>query len=49
MIRSMFTAISSLNLNQNYLDVISDNLANSNTNRLQKPAGLCFKINSLKL
>lgn len=31
MIRSMFTAISSLNLNQNYLDVISDNLANSNT------------------
>jgi flagellar hook protein FlgE len=31
MIRSMFTAISSLNLNQNYLDVISDNLANQNT------------------
>ena len=31
MIRSMFTAISSLNLNQNYLDVIADNLANSNT------------------
>jgi flagellar hook protein FlgE len=31
MIRSMFTAISSLNLNQTYLDVISDNLANSNT------------------
>jgi flagellar hook protein FlgE len=27
----MFTAISSLNLHQNYLDVISDNLANSNT------------------
>lgn len=31
MIRSMCTAISSLNLNQTYLDVISDNLANSNT------------------
>lgn len=31
MIRSMYTAISSLNLNQTYLDVISDNLANSNT------------------
>lgn len=31
MIRSMFTAISSLNLHQTYLDVISDNLANSNT------------------
>ncbi len=31
MIRSMFTAISALNLHQNYLDVISDNLANSNT------------------
>lgn len=31
MIRSMFTAISSLNLHQSYLDVISDNLANSNT------------------
>lgn len=31
MIRSMFTAISSLNLNQTFLDVISDNLANSNT------------------
>ncbi len=31
MIRSMFTAISSLNLHQNYLDVIADNLANANT------------------
>ncbi len=31
MIRSMFTAISALNLHQNYLDVIADNLANSNT------------------
>lgn len=31
MIRSMFTAISSLNLHQSFLDVISDNLANSNT------------------
>lgn len=31
MIRSMFTAISALNLHQTYLDVISDNLANSNT------------------
>ncbi|PKO03645.1 MAG: hypothetical protein CVU43_01980 [Chloroflexi bacterium HGW-Chloroflexi-5] len=31
MIRSMFTAISSLNLNQTFLDVISDNLANANT------------------
>lgn len=31
MIRSMFTAISALNLNQTFLDVISDNLANSNT------------------
>ncbi|MBA4385185.1 MAG: hypothetical protein C0410_10660 [Anaerolinea sp.] len=31
MIRSMTTAISALNLNQTFLDVISDNLANSNT------------------
>lgn len=31
MLRSMFTAISSLSLHQNYLDVIADNLANSNT------------------
>ena len=31
MIRSMFTAISSLNLHQTYLDVIADNLANTNT------------------
>ena len=32
MIRSMFTAISSLNLHQKYLDVVSNNLANANTN-----------------
>lgn len=31
MIRSMFTAISSLNLHQKYLDVVSNNLANANT------------------
>jgi flagellar hook protein FlgE len=31
MLRSMFTAISSLTLHQSYLDVISDNLANANT------------------
>ncbi|MDD5369944.1 MAG: flagellar hook protein FlgE [Anaerolineaceae bacterium] len=31
MLRSMFTAVSSLNLHQNYLDVIADNLANANT------------------
>ncbi len=31
MIRSMFTAIGALNLNQTWLDVISDNLANSTT------------------
>jgi flagellar hook protein FlgE len=31
MLRSMFTAVSSLNMHQNYLDVIADNLANSNT------------------
>lgn len=31
MIRSMFTAISALNLHQTFLDVISDNLANANT------------------
>ncbi|MCL4559605.1 MAG: flagellar hook protein FlgE [Chloroflexi bacterium] len=31
MLRAMFTAISSLNLHQTYLDVISDNLANANT------------------
>ena len=32
MIRSMFTAIGSLKLNQSYMDVIADNLANANTN-----------------
>ncbi len=31
MLRSMFTAISSLNLHQAFLDVIADNLANANT------------------
>jgi flagellar hook protein FlgE len=31
MLRSMYTAISSLNLNQNYLDVVASNLANANT------------------
>jgi flagellar hook protein FlgE len=31
MLRSMFTAITALNLNQTFMDVISDNLANSNT------------------
>jgi flagellar hook protein FlgE len=31
MLRSMFTAISSLQLHQAYMDVISDNLANANT------------------
>jgi flagellar hook protein FlgE len=31
MIRSMFTAISSLSLQQKYLDVVSNNLANANT------------------
>lgn len=31
MIRSMFTAISSLNLHQSYLDVVANNLANANT------------------
>lgn len=31
MLRSMFTAISSLNLHQSYLDVIANNLANANT------------------
>ena len=31
MIRSMYSAISSLNLQQKYLDVVSNNLANSNT------------------
>lgn len=31
MIRSMFTAISSLNLHQKYLDVVANNLANANT------------------
>jgi flagellar hook protein FlgE len=31
MIRSMFTAISSLQLHQKYMDVIADNLANANT------------------
>lgn len=32
MLRSMFTAISSLNLHQSYLDVVANNLANANTN-----------------
>jgi flagellar hook protein FlgE len=31
MLRSMFTAISSLNLHQGYLDVVANNLANANT------------------
>lgn len=31
MLRSMFTAISSLTLHQNYLDVVANNLANANT------------------
>jgi flagellar basal body rod protein FlgC len=31
MLRSMFTAISSLNLHQYYMDVVADNLANANT------------------
>lgn len=31
MLRSMFTAISSLLLNQSYIDVVADNLANANT------------------
>ncbi|PKO15715.1 MAG: flagellar hook-basal body protein [Chloroflexi bacterium HGW-Chloroflexi-10] len=31
MLRSMFTAISSLNLHQTYLDVVANNLANANT------------------
>jgi flagellar hook protein FlgE len=31
MLRSMFTAISSLGLHQTYLDVVADNLANANT------------------
>jgi flagellar hook protein FlgE len=31
MLRSMFTAVSALNVHQTYLDVIADNLANSNT------------------
>ena len=31
MLRSMFTAISSLNLHQTYLDVVASNLANANT------------------
>jgi len=31
MLRSMFTAISSLSLHQSFLDVVSDNLANTNT------------------
>ncbi len=32
MLRSMFTAISSLNLHQYFMDVVADNLANANTN-----------------
>ncbi|MDR3572531.1 MAG: flagellar hook protein FlgE [Anaerolineaceae bacterium] len=32
MLSSMFTAISALGAQQNYLDVVSDNLANTNTN-----------------
>lgn len=31
MLRSMFTAVSSLNLHQSYLDVVANNLANANT------------------
>ncbi len=31
MIRSMFTAINSMYLNQQYLDVVADNLSNVNT------------------
>ncbi len=31
MIRSMFTAINSMQLNQQYLDVVADNLSNVNT------------------
>jgi flagellar hook protein FlgE len=31
MLRSMFTAISSLTLHQSYMDIIADNLANANT------------------
>jgi flagellar hook protein FlgE len=31
MLRSMFTAVSALNMHQTYLDVIADNLANANT------------------
>ncbi|KAA3648396.1 MAG: flagellar hook protein FlgE [Chloroflexi bacterium] len=31
MLRSMFTAITSLNLHQTYMDVVADNLANANT------------------
>jgi flagellar hook protein FlgE len=31
MLRSMFTAISSLNVHQGFLDVVADNLANANT------------------
>jgi flagellar hook protein FlgE len=31
MLRSMYTAISSLNMHQTYMDVIADNLANTNT------------------
>jgi flagellar hook protein FlgE len=31
MLRSMFTAISALNLHQSYLDVVANNLANANT------------------
>ncbi len=31
MLRSMFTAVSSLNLHQNYLDIVANNLANANT------------------
>jgi flagellar hook protein FlgE len=31
MLRSMFTAISSLNIHQGYLDVVANNLANANT------------------
>ena len=31
MLRSMFTAITSLTLHQDYMDVVADNLANVNT------------------
>ena len=38
MLRSMFTAISSLSLHQAFMDVVANNLANVNTMAL-RPAG----------